>query len=302
MPENISKFDFHLHTCWSYDATAPVEYYFAAAEAAGMSHIAITEHHHMDSFAEVQEAAARHPGVAYIPAAELTVYTEVGTFDMVCLNLPVNPGKELLDVFEMYHQWQRDCGDASSYAFTTAGFPYTKEDRLMLLQRYRPQKAIDVQGITHVQGGLQRDYLLNEKGYFKDADTMYDLRMKYPVVHYPEAEKVIPAVKRAGGLVFIAHPQGYFNGKDLKRIEELRERLDFDGIECAHTSVDAEHRAFYREYCLKNGLLSTAGSDVHCAPGDKYKWGEKCKLGVHGGEERYLEEILERVQCFRGDK
>ena len=98
MPENMSKFDFHLHTCWSYDATAPVEYYFAAAEAAGMSHIAITEHHHMDSFAEVREAAARHPQVAYIPAAELTVYTELGTFDMVCLNMPRDPGAELLKV------------------------------------------------------------------------------------------------------------------------------------------------------------------------------------------------------------
>ena len=298
MPENMSKFDFHLHTCWSYDATAPVEYYFAAAEAAGMSHIAITEHHHMDSFAEVREAAARHPQVAYIPAAELTVYTELGTFDMVCLNMPRDPGAELLKVFDIYHQWQRDCGDACSYAFTTAGFPYTKEDRLMLLQRYRPQKAIDVQGITHVQGGLQRDYLLEEKGYFKDADTMYDLRLKYPVVHYPEAEKVIPAVKRAGGLVFIAHPRGYFKINDLNRMDELREMLEFDGIECAHPSVPVELTPFYRQYCKDHGLLSTAGSDTHSSPDCAYQFCKESKFADHIGEKRYVEEILERIPAF----
>ena len=42
-----SCFDFHLHTQWSYDASAPVEFYFAEAARLGMTHIAITEHHQM---------------------------------------------------------------------------------------------------------------------------------------------------------------------------------------------------------------------------------------------------------------
>lgn len=41
MSEKISSFDFHLHSEWSYDATAPVEYYFAEASRLGLTHIAI---------------------------------------------------------------------------------------------------------------------------------------------------------------------------------------------------------------------------------------------------------------------
>ena len=70
MSEQLASFDFHLHTCWSYDATCPVETYFEMAEKLNVSHIAITEHHQMDSLPEVVAAAQKHPTVNYIPSAE----------------------------------------------------------------------------------------------------------------------------------------------------------------------------------------------------------------------------------------
>ena len=35
MSETRAIFDFHLHTCWSYDATCAVEWYFAEAAKLG---------------------------------------------------------------------------------------------------------------------------------------------------------------------------------------------------------------------------------------------------------------------------
>ncbi|MBR2374212.1 MAG: PHP domain-containing protein, partial [Lentisphaeria bacterium] len=66
MSEATPMFDFHLHSEWSYDATAPVEYYFSEAAKRGMSHIAITEHHQMDSLPDVLAAAKKYPMVNYI--------------------------------------------------------------------------------------------------------------------------------------------------------------------------------------------------------------------------------------------
>ncbi len=290
-------FDFHLHTCWSYDADAPVEYYFEAAEKLGVSHIAITEHHHMDSVHEALECASRHPGVTYIPGAELTVHSELGTFDMVCLGLPITPTEELQKVFDAYHQWQRDFGDATSAGFTAAGYPYSRENRLELLRRYRPERTIELQGITHVQFPLQHSYLIDERKYFKNRDGLNQVMWSLNLPDYPEASMVIPAVKKAGGLVFIAHPYHYFKHNDLNRMDALRELLDFDGIECAHDIIPPEMTPFYREYCLKHGLLSSGGTDCHTVyeSSPLARFCMEHSFARHRGEKRYLDEILERL-------
>ena len=300
MSDQHASFDFHLHSCWSYDATCPVETYFAQAEKMGLTHIAITEHHQMDSFPEVVEAAKKHPSVSYIPGAELTVHSPKGTFDMVCLGLPAVPTPELQQVFAAYHNWQRNYGDALCALLSVEGYPYTRKEREILLKRYRPQKTIDVQGITHVQNGIQNKYLIEEKKLFPDADTKNNViwNSNFALPPYPEYDFVLPAVKRAGGLVFIAHPRGYFKINDLTRMDELREMLDFDGIECAHPSVPVELTPFYRQYCKDHGLLSTAGSDTHSSPDCAYQFCKESKFADHIGEKRYVEEILERIPAF----
>ncbi len=298
MSEKISCFDFHLHSEWSYDATAPVEYYFAEASRLGLTHIAITEHHQMDSLPEALAASAKYPEITYVRGAELTVSTPYGSIDMVCLGMPEVPTPELQQVFAAYHNWQREYGDAYCYNMTQAGYPYSREEREMLLKRYRHQKTLNVQGITHVQNGVQMDYLIGKK-FFPDREAVRNVQWSEDFISkpYPAYDFVLPAVKRAGALVFIAHPaKRYFLGKDLARMDALREMLQFDGIECAHTSVPEELTPFYREYALKHKLLCSAGSDCHSAPGDKYQFSPSCSLGRHLGEKRWLEEIMERLK------
>lgn len=294
-----ATFDFHLHTCWSYDAITPVERYFQLARERAVKYIAITEHHQMDSFAEVQDAARKYPDISCIPGAELTVHSPLGTFDMVCLGLPTVPTPELQRVFDAYHQWQRDVGDGFSDSLTAAGYPYTREDRLALLRRYRPEKTIQVQGITHVQNQVQLDYLMKEKKYFPNMEAFNAVRSSFVLPHYPEYSTVLPAVKRAGGLVFIAHPTGYFEQSNVARMDALRELLQFDGIECAHDMVPPKLTIFYHEYCIKHHLLSTAGSDCHSFEGALYRFGAGHDFGRHIGADVWRDAILERVSPLR---
>lgn len=298
MSDHHASFDFHLHTVWSYDACAPIERYFELARERGVKVMAITEHHTMDSFQEIRTIAPAFPEVAYVAGAELTVSSELGTFDMVCLGLPPSPTPELAEIFDRYHRWQRACGDAISEILTAGGFPYSREDRLALLRRYRPERTIEVQGVTHVQNGLQVDYLVNEKKYFPDAGAFYDFLANKKIPPYPTAETVLPAVKRSGALVFIAHPTGYFKRDDVRRMDALRELLGFDGIECSHDSVPPELTPFYRRYCLEHNLLSTAGTDCHSVAESRYRFGAVHELGRHIGEDRWRDEILERVVLY----
>ena len=298
--EKYASYDLHLHTYWSYDACASVEYYFRRAQELNLRAIAITEHFTMDSMPEIISVSKKYPNIRYIAGAEMTVSTSFGNCDMVCLGLPESSTPEMDGIFEMYRKWQRSTGEAYSEAMCKLGFEFSEADRLSLLKQYRSQAAIEKQGITHVQGSVVM------KKYFLDAGCVSKAE-EYPKwiskLHehaefpkYPEAAKVLPVIKRAGGLVAIAHPTRYFNKNDLQRMDALREELDLDGIECAHDDIPEELTPFYRKYCVKYGLFSTAGSDSHADPANNpCKIATRHEFARHRGDNDWLYEIFERL-------
>ena len=291
----MAVFDFHLHTHWSYDAFSSVEDYFRLAQEKKMRAIAITDHHLMDGYDDVLQCAEKYPEVGYVRGAELTVHCPLGSFDLVCLNLPAGPSPEMDAVFRRYRDWQVASGEAASRNFCERGFPFDTAERLRLLQTYRPEKAIRKQGVTHVRHGTLRDYCI-DKGFCRDAQGYAALRQTFTGMPlYPEYDLVVPAVKKAGGVVIIAHPYGYFRKDDRNRMDQLREMFQLDGIECAHPDVPQEYTEIYRNYCLEHHLLSSGGSDQHAAGSDRYVFAGHC------APDEWLDELLERVQLFHGN-
>lgn len=304
MPNNTASFasyDLHLHTHWSYDATAEPEVYFRRARELGMRCLAITEHHNIDSSANVQAVAEQYPEIRLIVAAELTVHTSIGSVDLLCYNLPRRPEAGLANVLAAYHQWQRDYGGAFSKGMQALGFDYTDEARLEVLRSYRPEIVLQRQGITHVKNGIQVQAFV-DRGYIADASAFPDLKKRLREVvtfpHYPAVERVVPAVKNAGGVVAIAHPSRYFLENDRDRMDSLRKECHLDGIECAHRTVKPELTTEYRQYCLQHGLFSVAGSDSHDnidveastrAPGG---YTPKRVFASHIGQDAWLDEFL----------
>lgn len=287
-----TTYDLHLHTCWSYDATMLPEDCFTAAQELRVTTIAVTEHHNFDSQKELTIAAKDYPDIRLIRGAELSVDCSIGSVDLICLGLPKVLPEELDKVMDEYHAWQQNMGKAICAGMQALGHDYTDKHRMSLQMDFKPERVRDRQGITHVQNELQRNYFL-ERGFITSADEYSLLLQKIQrtsgVPAYPAAEMVVPAVQRAGGLVVIAHPTGYFNRDDEGTMDRLREELSLDGIECGHCANPPELVSVYRAYCEKHGLLSTAGSDIHHASQIE------SRFGVHLGKEEWLNEILERL-------
>lgn len=294
----MGNFDLHLHTEWSYDAQNPIEIYFSTAMKKRLRAIAITDHHLMDGYDEVMEVAAKYPEVGYLSGGELTVHCDVtecgnGDIDLVCLNLPRRPTPELNKVFDLYHEWQKAYGHALSENFIARGFPLDDAARMKLLESYRPAKAIAKQGNSHVQYGALWHYCV-EHGFCKDKAEYDRIRATFTdLPDYPSFEQVLPAVRKAGGVVIMAHPIDYFPCEDEWRLDQFRELFQLDGFECSQMHVTEEMAARYRKYCLAHGMLSSAGSDLHNSMNEE-------RFGDNFGEERWLDEILERVEIFHG--
>ena len=295
MTENappVAIYDLHLHTCWSYDATARPESYFECARELGVRCIAVTEHHVLDSLEDVLAVARRYPDVKAVPAAELTVTTSIGGVDLLCYGFPEKPSPALARVLDSYHAWQRAAGEAISRGMQALGHDFSDADRLQLLESYRPAEAIRVQGNTHVMGGLLRDTFV-QQGFISGPKDYNDLitrmREKVPLPPYPAVDRVVRAVKEAGVVVAIAHPFRYFGGCDIRKMDALREECGFDGIECAHSNVPPEYTERYRAYCEQHGLFSVGGSDSHHEDLARQAFARHC------GKPEWLDELLGRL-------
>lgn len=298
MSTDYAEYDLHLHSHWSYDACAPVEYYFQLASQFQPRAIAITEHFTMDSLPDVVAASKKYPDVRFIAGAEMTVLTSAGSIDMVCLGLPLDTPPELEALFDRYRQWQHKIGKAISEAWKKLGIDYTEEERLFLLRQYRAEKNIAKQGVTHVNNTVQTAYW-KKRGMIAEGEDLYEKLKMSEFPKYPAASEVLPVIRKHGGVIFIAHPLYYFKRDDVKTMDALREELGFDGIECAHTMIPPELTSVYRKYCLEHKLLSSGGSDCHSDPPHyHFNISTECEFRRHCGESAWLDEILERVKLY----
>lgn len=293
-------FDLHMHTWWSYDATADPEGYFRRAAELGLRCLAITDHHVTDSHDEVAAIAAQYPEIRWVPSAELSVTCFRGAVDLLCYGLPAPAPPGLQRVLEAYHTWQQETGAAMTRALQLLGYDYTEAHRREVLESYRPAVAIGVQGYTHIKNGVMKDYF-RQRGFTTSDEDHADLVKRahgaVPFPLYPAVGFVVPAVKEAGGLVAIAHPFKYFAGCDRALMDRLRQECQLDGIECANgVNVPPDHVQLYRQYCVEHDLLSTAGSDCHAddALAGQFAFAGE-EFAPYRGADDWLDEFLARL-------
>jgi len=94
---------------------------------------------------------------------------------------------------------------------------------------------------------------------------------KYPL----SLEEASALIRKAGGLLVLAHPNDPNGTSLVKATENLVEQSriieehmlsDIDGIECWHSRHDEETATHYREFCQAHSLIATGGSDCHQKP------------------------------------
>ena len=246
------RIDPHTHSDAS-DGTDRPAGVVAAAAAAGLDVVGLTDHDTTAGWAEAADAARRH-GVALLRGIELTARAE-GTSVHVLAYLP-------------------DPDDPALVALTER----TREDRVGRAHRIVDRLAADhpitwQDVVAHIEPGatVGRPHI---------ADTLVALGMvadrgeafasllatgsPYYVAHgAPGAATVVRAVRAAGGVPVVAHP-GAMRGEPLSEatLEELV-GAGLLGIEVDHAEHDDATRARLRAFASRAGLLVTGGSDYH---------------------------------------
>lgn len=244
----MGKADLHIHTNASDGVLSVTELLDKVVEK-NLKTVSITDHDTIDGFLEAQKPAA-DLGIELIPGAELTVLWK---------------SKEVhLLVYDF--DFQDD-----SFLSMIANQKIARRLRMKKIVDVLKREGVDIDfdEIRAVagNGNVGRPHaamILIKKGYVSSVPEAFIRylsaeKVKTVETEYIHIEDVIEVVKRAGGVLSIAHPGRLFN------IDEVNELLSFelDGIECIHPSHTFSLQRQFTELAKSKNLLITGGSDFH---------------------------------------
>ncbi len=247
MPSKVFA-DLHIHSIASDGTFTPTEVVARAVEL-GLHAIALTDHDTVAGLAEAM-AAAEEAGLDFVPGIEMG--SDVGDRDIHILGYYVDyQSPDFLSYLEDLKKKRLTRAADMCERLTAAGMPLTLDEALRqttngLLTRAHIARAVVAAGYARNIGEVFELHLGNGKPCF------------VPKYNFTAGD-VIAAIKAAGGIPVLAHPQ---LSRADEKIPELVEQglMGLEGHCLDHKRHDVEH---YIELADKYGLIVTGGSDCH---------------------------------------
>jgi predicted metal-dependent phosphoesterase TrpH len=252
------RIDLHTHSTVS-DGTLTPAGVMAAAAAAGLDVVALTDHDNLAGWPEAEQAA-KSDGLEFVPGVELSCrwYQVEPSISLHLLGYWVDPGYAPL---------------AAELARVRAG----RERRAQKMVELMRADGIDVtwdEVQRYAAGGtVGRPHLaqaLIRRGLVKTvseafAPSMLGARWRVPK---PDIDVFVglDLVRDAGGVCVFAHPRASSRGRIVpdSLIVEMAGR-GLRGLEVDHEDHTPEQRAHVRALADELGLLATGSSDFHGA-------------------------------------
>ncbi|CAN5506132.1 PHP domain-containing protein [soil metagenome] len=240
--------DLQSHSTVS-DGELPPAEVVAAAAAAGIETMALTDHDAVDGLAEAIAAAESH-GIEIVPAAEISCihahiddlhvlgyWIDIEAMRPMCERAQaerVTRAEEIvaklnsLGVDVDFEEAKRQAGDASSVG--------------------RPHIAKAAGTKPDEMGAFFEEYLIPGAKAFVSR-------------RWPTAAEAIDLIRAAAGTPVLAHP--FWDIDEPTEVEALIDNLDIDGVEVFYPAHDRAQTEFLVGVCRDRGLAATASSDFH---------------------------------------
>jgi predicted metal-dependent phosphoesterase TrpH len=258
------SFDLQSHSIHSDGALAPAEV-VAAAAAAGVELLALSDHDTCAGVAEASEAA-RAAGVTLVPATEITTMHE-GRQDLHILGYLIDPEQPALLEALAHSRGDRE-RRAQAMAARLRELGYVLDEQ-QLTARTAQGKTIGrphlAQAVTSHPGNRER---LRDEGLLEPTTFLVayliDGRPAFVDREAPSVEEAVELIHGAGGLAVWAHPFW-----DIEAPDGVRATLDafcgygIDGVETFYPTFTAEQTRLLVQECAQRSLLTTGSSDFH---------------------------------------
>lgn len=242
--------DLHSHTTASDGRLSPTDL-VKRARAAGVTHLAVTDHDTVAGLPEALSAAAALGGIEIVPGIEVS--TSIDDIDIHVLGHFIRYDDPALRAFAAEQELERRA----------------RMERMVNNLR-AINLRIDMRDVEAVAGSdnLCRPHLaraLVAKGICRDMQDAFakyigDDRPGFSAHRRPSAADAIRLIHAAGGVASVAHPEN--DGIERAQLIALR-AAGLDGVEVCNGDQPASAQQKYRDFARELGLIPTAGSDFH---------------------------------------
>jgi predicted metal-dependent phosphoesterase TrpH len=246
----VAAVDLHAHTLASDGSDRPEEL-VAAAAAAGVGTLAVTDHDTVAAVAEAR-AAGERLGVEVLAGCEVTATVGDRVVHVLLYGEGLlEPG--LADAVELCRRGRDDRNRAIG-------------ERLGRLTGVGHADAVEVAGDS-VLSRAHFARALVAKGAVADVAEAFDRYLSSGRPAYVPAPSVsvtdaVAIAAKAGGVAVLAHPGRLAAGERDRVLAEAIE-AGIDGLEVWHSQHDDELRRSLAGLAERRGLLATGGSDYH---------------------------------------
>ena len=260
MTPDAPAFDLQSHSTQSDGSLAPAEV-VAAAAAAGVELLALSDH---DTVAGVPEAlaAAREHGIRLSPAAELSsVHGEHE--DLHILGYEIDPSDPGLQA--ALEDFRADRGRrimAMADRLRELGFSLDDSSFAARESLGRPHLADAVLAHPDNAERLAREGIKGKRELF--PPYLVPGAAAYVARSRPTVEEAIEVIHAAGGVAIWAHP--FWDIEDREKVLDTVRYFaarGLDGVECFYAEHSREQTLILHDECEARGLLSTGSADFH---------------------------------------
>ena len=259
VPEPCAPYDgwdLHCHTMFS-DGTETPDAMVVRAQRLGLHGLAICDHDTTAGWADVSVAARRHR-FPVIRGSEIT--TEFHGVSVHLLGYLYNPDDDAIGELFASTRALRVARARRMVELLAEDYPITWEDVLAQAKK----GAETTVGRPHIADALvEAGAYPNRSAAFAGAVSAGS--RYYIPIESPSTDRVIRAVRKAGGVAVVAHPGDPSRNRRLLDDDELTElaHAGLDGLELFHRGNDGVQRARLAALARRLGLLVTGGSDWH---------------------------------------
>jgi predicted metal-dependent phosphoesterase TrpH len=257
-------FDLQSHSLHSDGALSPADV-VAAAAAAGVELLAVSDHDTAEGVPEAQEAAGA-AGIRLVSATEITsVYA--GRQDLHVLGYLIDPLEpQLVETLAHSRSDREQRAERMADALRELGFVLDDE---MLAERAarggsigRPHLAQAVVSRPENHDRLRTDGLLDPTDFL--VAYLIEGKPAFRERRAPSVEEAIELIHGAGGVAVWAHPFWDISEPSavLDAIARFR-RAGLDGVEAFYATHTAGQTRLLAEHCARTNLLTTGSSDFH---------------------------------------
>jgi hypothetical protein len=251
----LKKIDLHAHSAASDGTFSPSEI-VAAAVAAELAAVALTDHDTTDGIDEFMAAGKAHPEMLTIPGIEISTLFEGREVHIVGLFIDYhNP--ELLTFIRRIQGERHDRNLKLMEKLEQSGYPVSIDD------------------VKAVSGGkiIGRPHfaqVIKEKYAFNTLQDVFENCLKRGAPGYhprilPQPAEAINAIHAAGGIAVWAHPV-YRNRNERSWVRRVLRKIapeGIDAVEAYYSKFDANQTRIMTELAREFNLALSGGSDFH---------------------------------------